>query len=776
MRKRINVGLLVSNLVDPFDRAVYNGAQLGAKEEDVNLITFPGRYLKPQYNDTVRSRCSYQYNTIFSHVSKTHIDVLLVLLGTIGTVITTEEKRAFMEMFDGIPTLLIADTLEGYPSIGFDNRSGLKAGIREMIEKKGCRHIGMVSGPKTSEDARERLAVFRETMREHGMEVPEESIVYGNFSEFSDVVVRELLDRNKDLDGVVFANDQMAIGGYQVFKERKIVVGEDLMVMGFDDSPVAGRMAPGLTTVRADASELGRRAVKEAVKMAAGEKCEVGSVETRLVRRGSTGSEGYMIMELDEYRNFEEQWGIGTNAAVETILHKVMGDRYDFLMANEYAEELHEFVAIFLEIMRGARDDVGIERCVFLLGVIGDAMILQGDDIRYIFRLLDLLQHILHKKVSGPRGGELAHFLYDCLMQLGMLVSGATTKREAESFNFQWVSNSITRDMLVYGDNNDESYVTVNRKLQELGFTANYLYVLDQPFVNTEAGICSDWSVPEKIYLKSYFDSPETIHRIPRKKQLMDATAMYDNQYMREDRRYSLLISILFINEEQLGFYVSEVPRQCTRYVPMISDQISVAMKLLYTMDTQREIRRQLENSNEFLETISKIDELTGIYNRRGFRETAEHLVHNPIYRGKKAILVFADLDNLKDINDRLGHDDGDYALKAVAHILKESMRTADIVARIGGDEFVVLALVNKATEGEQLVERVKEYTIRFNESCEKDYYIGVSVGYSEFFCDGVIDLEHYMEQADEKLYEDKKKKRTDVMKTPEELRKRQKE
>ena len=123
MHKRINVGLLVSNLVDPFDRAVYNGAQLGAQEEDVNLITFPGRYLKPQYND------------LFSHVSKSHIDVLLVLLGTIGTVISAEEKRAFMEMFEGIPTLLIADTLEGYPSIGYDNRSGLKKGISEMIEK-----------------------------------------------------------------------------------------------------------------------------------------------------------------------------------------------------------------------------------------------------------------------------------------------------------------------------------------------------------------------------------------------------------------------------------------------------------------------------------------------------------------------------------------------------------------------------------------------------------------------------------------------------------------
>jgi len=449
-----------------------------------------------------------------------------------------------------------------------------------------------------------------------------------------------------------------------------------------------------------------------------------------------------------------------------------MGDRYDFLMANDYADELHEFVAIFLEILKSGSMDVKIERCFFLIGAIGDAIILQGDNVRYVFRLLDLLQDILHKTEKGPRGAVPAHFLYDCLMQLGMLVSGATERRDAESFNFQWVSNSITRDMLVYGDNDDESFVTVNEKLQELGFTANYLYALEQPFVNTEVGICSDWTVPEKVYLKSYFDSKDKIRRVPRKKQRMEASAMYDNSFMNEDRRYSLLISIVFMNEEQLGYFVSETPRQNLRYVPMIGAQISAAMKLIYMMDTQREIRRQLENNNEFLETISKMDELTGIYNRRGFRETAEHLIRNPIYCGKKAILVFADLDNLKVINDRLGHDDGDFALKSVAHILKDSMRTADIVARIGGDEFTVLALVSDTTSGDQLKERIKEYMSRFNETCEKEYYIGISVGYAEFVCGADVNLEHYMELADGKLYEDKAKKRTEIMKTPEEMKK----
>src|SRR5262249_20763754 len=92
------------------------------------------------------------------------------------------------------------------------------------------------------------------------------------------------------------------------------------------------------------------------------------------------------------------------------------------------------------------------------------------------------------------------------------------------------------------------------------------------------------------------------------------------------------------------------------------------------------------------LQSLSLVDELTGLYNRRGFLAVSEQSLAEIRLNDKVPAIVYADLDGLKEINDSLGHHEGDRALAQAAEILKETFRSSDIVARIGGDEFVVLA------------------------------------------------------------------------------------
>ena len=89
----------------------------------------------------------------------------------------------------------------------------------------------------------------------------------------------DLLDRCPDLEAIAFANDAMAEGAYEVFEQRGIEAGRDILVTGFDDSPVAVNLVPPLTTVRADASELGYDAVTECLEL-----CRSGKLSSRLVR------------------------------------------------------------------------------------------------------------------------------------------------------------------------------------------------------------------------------------------------------------------------------------------------------------------------------------------------------------------------------------------------------------------------------------------------------------------------------------------------------------
>jgi diguanylate cyclase (GGDEF)-like protein/PAS domain S-box-containing protein len=158
------------------------------------------------------------------------------------------------------------------------------------------------------------------------------------------------------------------------------------------------------------------------------------------------------------------------------------------------------------------------------------------------------------------------------------------------------------------------------------------------------------------------------------------------------------------------------------------------------------------------LQNLSLIDELTGLYNRRGFMAvTEQHLA--AIRRNKKVpVILYADLDGLKTINDSLGHHEGDRALKKTADILKDTFRTSDIVARLGGDEFVVLAAIGQEEVADSLTERLQERFDISNAQAKRPYQLSISVGVVHFDSTDTS-IEEVTARADRSMYEDKRRK-----------------
>lgn len=197
-----------------------------------------------------------------------------------------------------------------------------------------------------------------------------------------------------------------------------------------------------------------------------------------------------------------------------------------------------------------------------------------------------------------------------------------------------------------------------------------------------------------------------------------------------------------------------------------ITLQVSTALKYnSLLVNWQSMLASEKENSRNF-EIISKHDELTGVYNRRGYFDNAQSIICNPANEGKNAIVVFADMDNLKVINDRFGHDDGDYSLKTIADILIRSFRTSDIIGRIGGDEFAVFALLNNTDNVNVILNRINVTSEKINKKCPKPYYINMSIGIYPFVCSQDIQLSDILDNADEMLYKQKKEKRKCVLKS----------
>jgi len=124
-----------------------------------------------------------------------------------------------------------------------------------------------------------------------------------------------------------------------------------------------------------------------------------------------------------------------------------------------------------------------------------------------------------------------------------------------------------------------------------------------------------------------------------------------------------------------------------------------------------RSVRHAIERHRllSALRSLSLIDDLTGLYNRRGFADLGEQYLKLARRTARGVTMVFLDLDRFKTINDSLGHHVGDQALMKVADILRATFRRSDIVARLGGDEFAVLALEASGESSELLLYRLRE-------------------------------------------------------------------
>jgi diguanylate cyclase (GGDEF)-like protein/PAS domain S-box-containing protein len=168
--------------------------------------------------------------------------------------------------------------------------------------------------------------------------------------------------------------------------------------------------------------------------------------------------------------------------------------------------------------------------------------------------------------------------------------------------------------------------------------------------------------------------------------------------------------------------------------------------------------RKQLE---ETLQALALVDELTGMYNRRGFMTLAERQLK--IARRKKhpVILLAADVDNLKTINDTHGHAVGDQALVAAAGVLRHTYREADIIARLGGDEFTVFPLDAMANSGPLLLERLRKNLEDWNERNRPPFVLSMSTGTAILDEEGLSkELHTLLAEADSQLYLQKRERR----------------
>ena len=160
------------------------------------------------------------------------------------------------------------------------------------------------------------------------------------------------------------------------------------------------------------------------------------------------------------------------------------------------------------------------------------------------------------------------------------------------------------------------------------------------------------------------------------------------------------------------------------------------------------------------LEVMSTTDELTGLFNRRGFFTLAQQQVKLADRNNNKLLLFYMDLDDLKKINDTLGHPEGDLALIEASRIFREIFRKSDIIGRLGGDEFAVLVFEHTTPSDEHaIMVRLRETLKERNAAPGRRYTLSLSIGINIYDPAKPCTLDEFISRADTLMYEEKRAK-----------------
>ena len=189
-----------------------------------------------------------------------------------------------------------------------------------------------------------------------------------------------------------------------------------------------------------------------------------------------------------------------------------------------------------------------------------------------------------------------------------------------------------------------------------------------------------------------------------------------------------------------------------------LADSTSIAMEnvQIYTEleDRVRDRTADLEKAKEAIHQLSISDELTGLLNRRGFFLLAEPALELAKRNEHRCVVAFLDVNGLKRVNDVHGHEMGDELIRDVAEVLRAVLRKADIIGRMGGDEFCIL-VSDPDGDVSMLKERIFKAFQAFNETHERVYSLSASIGLIEVWPTDGGTLEHLLARADELMYEE---------------------
>ena len=765
-RKEKVIGLLVSGITDTFSIQLIRGVMRAAKARGISVVIFPGKYLDRDLSQRTEIMYEYQFATLYSYVNPENVDGLIISANSIGCHTTSERMREFVNGYSSIPTVLVATRFEGHTCICYDNMNAVREGVSYLIEKEGCKRICQLAGPSINTDVWERDRAYRETLEAHGMVFEDKMCEYGDFmdSDETRAAMEKLFRNNPDMDAVFCHNDIMAMAVYDVIRSHGLEPGSDIKVLGYDNVQESATIEPPLATVSADPIFLGEKALECVLDKMSG--AVIGDVilSAKLIGRESLGP-----------TYAEERRHLITD---EKTLREDFSEIYYRFINERDPKETDEIYQKFEVVMRAVLKSMSKKMD---LDVTSSDIIRKFDDLIKSEALpyMDTEAMLRFIDRQGTRSAEVRSLDMDSSMKSHILISEvykhlvqAGEKRERAinrlKVETDYATKNFVKQTMGFKHGNDQSYQVLLGYLDWAGVTDGCLYIFDNPIIHMEG---EEYIPPETSNMKVYIKKGKVIIP-PAGKQRRRIDDYLVPEELRGTPR-NMIVSPLFFTEELYGLFICNMSERMFSEGEFIINQLGSAARMLNILHMNEENQQQLEDNlmvvskmNVELESISRSDVLTGLLNRRGFMDATLEFMERCRRSGESCIVGYVDMNNLKVVNDKFGHEEGDFSLKSIAVIMAKVMSGGkSVIGRIGGDEF---AFITKGGihDAERIEDTMRSEFAVFNKSTDKPYNVTASVGMYPIRGGEDISLEDALSYADEALYVAKQTKDRNVLKS----------
>lgn len=259
-----------------------------------------------------------------------------------------------------------------------------------------------------------------------------------------------------------------------------------------------------------------------------------------------------------------------------------------------------------------------------------------------------------------------------------------------------------------------------------------------------------DYKLPTTANISMFVDKIKNIKLFEPGISFNPARNLLPDEYIK-DIPGNYILNPIFSGETNYGYMICRAESDLLSIYPLI-------LKIFINTIAQTYEYTQLKSSNKELNLQNKTDELTKILNRRGFMDIGQKTIEISLETDNRGLVFFIDMDGLKTINDTYGHKMGDQAIKAQSTVLKKALRANDIVGRLSGDEFAIIAPGLTLENIPKIKSKIKSLSKKISEEKNFPFTISCSFGAVEFNKD-THELNMLLANADTLLYVEKRKK-----------------